>query len=123
MANRAIFIDRDGVINKILYFEDMGRIDTPFNVDQFELLPNVGEAVRRINEMGFNPRRRSGSTTADFACGPARRGEKGDRGHSQEARKSTTCSPLVRVRLDRSGQRAFPDLVAVAKHGPRPLHT
>ncbi len=53
MAQRAVFIDRDGVINEILYFADMGRIDTPFTVDQFKLLPGVGEAVRLFNEMGF----------------------------------------------------------------------
>lgn len=53
MANRAVFIDRDGVINEILYFADMGRIDTPFRVDQFKLLPKVGEAVRLFNELGF----------------------------------------------------------------------
>ena len=53
MSNRAVFIDRDGVINEILYFADMGRIDTPFHVDQFKLLPKVGEAVRLINQLGF----------------------------------------------------------------------
>lgn len=53
MGNRAVFLDRDGVINEILYFPDMGRIDTPFHVDQFHLLPKVVEGVRLINEMGF----------------------------------------------------------------------
>jgi D-glycero-D-manno-heptose 1,7-bisphosphate phosphatase len=53
MAHRAVFLDRDGVINEILYFPDMGRIDTPFHVDQFKLLPQVGSAVRQINELGF----------------------------------------------------------------------
>ena len=51
--NKAVFIDRDGVINEILYFPDMGRIDTPFHPDQFRLLPKVPEAVRLINEMGY----------------------------------------------------------------------
>lgn len=53
MGNKAIFLDRDGVINEILYFPDMGRIDTPFHVDQFRLLPRVAEAVSLINAMGF----------------------------------------------------------------------
>jgi len=50
---KAVFIDRDGVINELLYFQDLGIIDTPFTPEQFRLLPHVGQAIRAINLMGF----------------------------------------------------------------------
>lgn len=49
----AVFVDRDGVINELIYFQDLGIIDTPFTPEQFRLLPRVGEAVRAINEIGY----------------------------------------------------------------------
>jgi len=51
--NKAVFLDRDGVINAMVYHPDYGIIDSPNNPDEFKLLPGVGEAVKRINEMGF----------------------------------------------------------------------
>lgn len=43
--SRAVFLDRDGTINR----------DVPYcsRPEDFELLPGVGEGVRRLNEMGF----------------------------------------------------------------------
>jgi D-glycero-D-manno-heptose 1,7-bisphosphate phosphatase len=42
---KAIFLDRDGVINKYVGFLR--------NIDDFELLPGVAEAVKKINESGY----------------------------------------------------------------------
>ena len=42
---KAIFLDRDGTINKYVGFlRDM---------DQFELLPNVSKAIKKINDSGY----------------------------------------------------------------------
>lgn len=51
--NRAVFLDRDGVINAMVYHADFGLIDSPSRPDEFQMLPGVARAVRRINEMGF----------------------------------------------------------------------
>lgn len=51
--NKAVFLDRDGVINAMVYDLDHGMVDSPMNPDQFELLPGAGEAIKRINDMGF----------------------------------------------------------------------
>ena len=48
MKNKAIFLDRDGVINEIIYHKEMGIVDSPFTVEQFKLLPDVGEAINRF---------------------------------------------------------------------------
>lgn len=50
---RAVFLDRDGVINEILFHREMGLLETPFTVPQFRLRPGVAEAVRQINRLGF----------------------------------------------------------------------
>lgn len=42
---KAIFLDRDGTINKYVGFLR--------NIDDFELLPGVAEAIRRINSSGY----------------------------------------------------------------------
>ena len=42
---KAVFLDRDGTINKYVGFLK--------NTDQFELLPGVAEAIRRINNSGY----------------------------------------------------------------------
>jgi len=51
--NRAVFLDRDGVINQIVYHQEIGVLDTPFHPAQFKLLPGVIKALRRINSLGF----------------------------------------------------------------------
>lgn len=42
---RAVFLDRDGTINKYVGFLR--------NVEEFELLPNVTEAIKKINQSGY----------------------------------------------------------------------
>lgn len=49
----AVFLDRDGVINEIVYNEDTELMDSPMNVSQFELLPNVAKAIRKIKQKGY----------------------------------------------------------------------
>jgi D,D-heptose 1,7-bisphosphate phosphatase len=51
--NRAVFLDRDGVINELIYHTEHGIIDSPFTAKQFKLLPGVGTAVERLNRLGF----------------------------------------------------------------------
>jgi D-glycero-D-manno-heptose 1,7-bisphosphate phosphatase len=50
---KAAFLDRDGVINELTYHAESGVIDSPFTLDQFQLLPGVGEAIRRLNQAGY----------------------------------------------------------------------
>jgi D-glycero-D-manno-heptose 1,7-bisphosphate phosphatase len=49
--NRAVFLDRDGVINEIAYFPELGLLDSPLNVSQFKLLPKVAEAIVILNHL------------------------------------------------------------------------
>ncbi len=49
---RAVFLDRDGVINPLVYRTGEGTLDSPYSLEEFCLLPRAGAAVRAINDMG-----------------------------------------------------------------------
>jgi D-glycero-D-manno-heptose 1,7-bisphosphate phosphatase len=51
--NKAVFLDRDGVINELVYHREQEVIDSPFTVNQFKLLPGVAEAIREIRQAGY----------------------------------------------------------------------
>jgi D-glycero-D-manno-heptose 1,7-bisphosphate phosphatase len=50
-VKRAVFLDRDGVINKA--FVRDGKPYPPSNIEEFELLPGSERAMRALREAGF----------------------------------------------------------------------
>lgn len=52
MENKAVFLDRDGTINEILYEED-GKLMSPANIEQVKILPNVKEGIKELKRLGF----------------------------------------------------------------------
>ena len=50
---KAVLLDRDGVINALVYHADAGVIDAPFKRSQFKLLPRVPEAIKLLNDLGL----------------------------------------------------------------------
>jgi len=50
---KAVLLDRDGVINALVYHQDAGVVDAPFTRTQFKLLPGVPEALRLLNDLGL----------------------------------------------------------------------
>jgi len=53
LKDKAVFLDRDGTINELVYFPEFGLIDSPLNPDQFKLIPGVAEAIKLFNKMGL----------------------------------------------------------------------
>jgi D-glycero-D-manno-heptose 1,7-bisphosphate phosphatase len=51
--NRAVFLDRDGVINEMWWEPDHGIVDSPARPDQFRILPGVPAAIRQLRSLGF----------------------------------------------------------------------
>jgi D-glycero-D-manno-heptose 1,7-bisphosphate phosphatase len=49
----AVFLDRDGVMNGLVYHHDAGIVDSPFTVDQFRVLPRVPRAIRLLNDLNL----------------------------------------------------------------------
>lgn len=50
---RGVLLDRDGVINRMVYDAEHGTVDSPANPDQFELLPGAAAAVHTLNQLGL----------------------------------------------------------------------
>lgn len=51
--SRAVFLDRDGVLNDLEYNPDEGRIGSPLSASQLRVFPYAGEAVMAIEGLGF----------------------------------------------------------------------
>ena len=50
-TNKAVFLDRDGVINECKVID--GRPFPPLSVNEFVMLPNVAQACRNLKRAGF----------------------------------------------------------------------
>jgi D-glycero-D-manno-heptose 1,7-bisphosphate phosphatase len=53
MSERAVFLDRDGVINRYVYNSEVGTVDSPSNPSEFSLLPGVAAAVATFRRLGL----------------------------------------------------------------------
>jgi D-glycero-D-manno-heptose 1,7-bisphosphate phosphatase len=51
--NRAVFLDRDGVINELVYHQEQEVIDSPFTPGQFKLIPGVTGALKALRNAGY----------------------------------------------------------------------
>lgn len=51
--NKAVFLDRDGVINQLLFYPEEAILDSPFSPRQFKMLPGVAQAIKRLNQAGL----------------------------------------------------------------------
>lgn len=51
--NRAVFVDRDGVLNDLVYDEEEGRSSSPVSARDLRVFPFVAESVRKLKGMGY----------------------------------------------------------------------
>lgn len=49
----AVFVDRDGVINEIVWNEDIEQLDSPLSVDRFEFIDGAVEGLKLLKEKGY----------------------------------------------------------------------
>jgi D-glycero-D-manno-heptose 1,7-bisphosphate phosphatase len=50
---RAVFLDRDGVINASVYYEDTKTWESPRSAAQFSILPSALDALKRFQSLGY----------------------------------------------------------------------
>ena len=50
---KAAFLDRDGVINEIVYNEDTELLDSPMKPSELSLIPGASDAIKRLKEAGY----------------------------------------------------------------------
>lgn len=53
MRRRAVFLDRDGVINSYVYNAEFGTVDSPSSPDEFSLADGAAEAIAEFNRLGL----------------------------------------------------------------------
>jgi D-glycero-D-manno-heptose 1,7-bisphosphate phosphatase len=53
-GHRAVFLDRDGVLNELVYIAEHGRVDTPLTPEQFRLIPGVSKGIKVLRAAGFH---------------------------------------------------------------------
>ena len=50
---KAIFLDRDGIINELIYFPEVGVVDTPMNAGQVKLTFGIDQLIRQAKKLGY----------------------------------------------------------------------
>jgi D-glycero-D-manno-heptose 1,7-bisphosphate phosphatase len=53
MGRRAVFLDRDGVINANVFYADTGEMEAPRTAVDFQILPGALEAMKRLQDAGY----------------------------------------------------------------------
>lgn len=53
MSERALFLDRDGVINELVFYPSPGEWEAPRSVADLEMRSGVAAAIKRANERGW----------------------------------------------------------------------
>lgn len=53
MKRPAVFLGRDGVINRYASSAELGPLASPMRPDEFGLLPGAGEAIAELNRLGI----------------------------------------------------------------------
>jgi D-glycero-D-manno-heptose 1,7-bisphosphate phosphatase len=51
--NRAIFIDRDGTLNEMVYDDTHGLMDSPRRANQVRMIPGAGAFLRAVRALGY----------------------------------------------------------------------
>jgi D-glycero-D-manno-heptose 1,7-bisphosphate phosphatase len=53
MSAKAVFLDRDGVINANVFYADTGEVEAPRTAADFRILPGVLQAMKRLQAAGY----------------------------------------------------------------------
>jgi len=53
MASRAVFLDRDGIINQLILNPATGEYESPHALSEIEILPGAAAAAKRLIDAGF----------------------------------------------------------------------
>lgn len=52
MPSKAVFVDRDGTLNEMVYDDTHGVLDSPRRAEQVRVIPGAGAFLRHLKEMG-----------------------------------------------------------------------
>ena len=52
-SHPAVFLDRDGVLNEIVFNDDIEQMDSPQKPDQFKAFPEAAGAIKKMKDKGY----------------------------------------------------------------------
>jgi D-glycero-D-manno-heptose 1,7-bisphosphate phosphatase len=52
-GNKAVFFDKDGVLNKLVWHKEKQAFTAPWNLDEFTILPETKQVVQRCKDNNF----------------------------------------------------------------------
>lgn len=116
MVARAVFLDRDGVLNESI--ERNGRPVAPTRIEDFRLLPGVEDGVQRLKAADGCACRKPKpgmllAAAAEHGLALAHSYLVGDRGRDVDAGRAAGCSTiLVASRGTETAEDCRPDFVA-----------
>lgn len=50
---KAVFLDRDGVVNELVYFPEQGIVDNPLNASQVKLVFGIDQLIKVSKKLGY----------------------------------------------------------------------
>jgi len=53
LTNKAVFLDRDGIINHVVYHKGINKPSSPWNIKEFRLIKGIEKPLEEISKMGF----------------------------------------------------------------------
>lgn len=48
----AVFLDRDGVLNELVFYKEQGRVGSPLSANQLRVMPHAAETVKGLSNLG-----------------------------------------------------------------------
>ena len=48
----AVFLDRDGVLNELVFYKDQGRVGSPLSARQLRVTPHASETIKGLRKLG-----------------------------------------------------------------------
>jgi D-glycero-D-manno-heptose 1,7-bisphosphate phosphatase len=48
----AVFLDRDGVLNELVFYREQGRVGSPLSARQLRVMPHAAETINGLHDLG-----------------------------------------------------------------------
>ena len=51
--NKAVFLDRDGVINHVVFHSEVNKPSSPWKIEEFKIIEDISDPIEELKKMGF----------------------------------------------------------------------
>jgi D-glycero-D-manno-heptose 1,7-bisphosphate phosphatase len=50
---KAVFLDRDGIINQVVYHKEVNKPSSPWKIEEFKLISGINKYLEELKKLGF----------------------------------------------------------------------